>query len=158
MLGLVGNEGDEQIKTAYKAAYRKWHPDKNRDRKEFADERSRNITRAKEILQASDKESIKIKNQYKARHEGYKNFMETGLILEWPNYVVRFFLLFKNNIRTDTFNKIGGDKLDGKVFMDLTDESLEIKNIDEREREQILGIQTQFTKNSGMMPNIYTIH
>ena len=87
----------------------------------------------------------------------YKNFMKTMLIWSWPNYVVRFFLLFKNNIQLDTFNNIGGDNLNGTVFMELTDESLNIKNIDVYERKQILGIQTQFTKNSGKMPDKYTI-
>ena len=83
--------------------------------------------------------------------------MNTRSILSWPNYVFRFFLLFKNNIQLDTFNKIGGNNLDGEVFMKLTDESLKMKKIDVYEINKILGIQTQFTENSGMMPDKYTI-
>ena len=155
VLGLNGTETREEINKAYKTAALKWHPDKNFGRETLVLERTLNITRAKAILIKSKNESIK--NQYKMRHKTYTNLMNTRSILSWPNYVFRFFLLFKNNIQLDTFNKIGGNNLDGEVFMKLTDESLKMKKIDVYEINKILGIQTQFTENSGMMPDKYTI-
>lgn len=50
VLGLNGNVGEEDIKKAYKKLAVKWHPDKNQDNKELAEEKFKEISQAYQLL------------------------------------------------------------------------------------------------------------
>ena len=62
VLGITKNATDSEIKKSYRKLALKWHPDKNPDNKEEAEEKFKNISEAYEVL--SDKEKRKIYDRY----------------------------------------------------------------------------------------------
>ncbi|KAM9284026.1 LOW QUALITY PROTEIN: dnaJ homolog subfamily B member 2 [Cariama cristata] len=61
-LGVSRNATAEDIKKAYRKAALKWHPDKNPDNKEYAEQRFKEIAEAYEVL--SDKQKRDIYDRY----------------------------------------------------------------------------------------------
>ncbi|XP_064575171.1 dnaJ homolog subfamily B member 2 isoform X1 [Zonotrichia leucophrys gambelii] len=61
-LGVSRNASAEDIKKAYRKAALKWHPDKNPDNKEYAEQRFKEIAEAYEVL--SDKQKRDIYDRY----------------------------------------------------------------------------------------------
>jgi DnaJ-class molecular chaperone len=66
-LGVSRDASLDDIKKAYKKLALKWHPDRNRDNKEIAEEKFKEVTEAYEILSNSEKKKI------------YDQFGEEGL-------------------------------------------------------------------------------
>ncbi|CAD7939908.1 unnamed protein product [Amoebophrya sp. A120] len=62
VLGVEKSADDKAIAKAYKKAALKWHPDKNPDNKEAAEEKFKKVTEAYEVL--SDKEKRKMYDQF----------------------------------------------------------------------------------------------
>jgi len=62
ILGVGKDAGQEDIKKAYRKAALKWHPDKNQDKKEEAEEKFKDIAEAYDVL--SDPEKKTIYDQY----------------------------------------------------------------------------------------------
>ncbi|KAJ7405640.1 DnaJ subfamily B member 2 [Pitangus sulphuratus] len=61
-LGVSRNATAEDIKKAYRKAALKWHPDKNPDNKEYAEQRFKEIAEAYEVL--SDKQKRDVYDRY----------------------------------------------------------------------------------------------
>jgi len=55
VLGVSKDSTDEEIKKAYRKMALKWHPDKNQDNKEIAEEKFKEISRAYEVLSNPNK-------------------------------------------------------------------------------------------------------
>ena len=55
LLGVSKNANEEEIRKAYKKMALKWHPDKNQDNKEIAEEKFKEISRAYEVLSNPNK-------------------------------------------------------------------------------------------------------
>lgn len=72
-LGVKENASEEEIKKAYKKLALKWHPDRNTEQKEIANDNFKKISEAYEVL--SDKEKRKIYDLKKSG--GFPNY-ETG--------------------------------------------------------------------------------
>lgn len=62
ILGVSKSATTDEIKKAYKKLALKWHPDRNQDNKEFAEEKFKEIAEAYEVL--SDEEKRKIYDQF----------------------------------------------------------------------------------------------
>lgn len=62
ILGISRSATTDEIKKAYKKLALKWHPDRNQDNKEFAEEKFKEIAEAYEVL--SDEEKRKIYDQF----------------------------------------------------------------------------------------------
>lgn len=58
ILGLTKNASDKDIKKAYKSLALKWHPDRNKDNKEYATEYFKKIIDAYDILSDPEKKQI----------------------------------------------------------------------------------------------------
>ena len=54
-LGLPRNASDADIKKAYRKLAVKWHPDKNPDQKELAEENFKKVSEAYEVLSNKEK-------------------------------------------------------------------------------------------------------
>jgi len=74
ILGISETATDAEIKKAYRKEALRWHPDKNQDRLEEANERFKLISEAYEVLK--DPEQREIYNKY--GDEGYKDRMNGG--------------------------------------------------------------------------------
>ena len=62
ILGIGRNASEEEVKKAYKALAKKWHPDKNAGNEEQAEKRFTEIANAYEVL--SDAEKRKLYDQF----------------------------------------------------------------------------------------------
>jgi DnaJ-class molecular chaperone len=69
ILGINRNASDEDIKKSYRRLAMKWHPDKNRNNKEMASDKFKNISEAYSVL--SDKSKRDIYDRF--GKEGVKN-------------------------------------------------------------------------------------
>jgi DnaJ family protein B protein 11 len=74
VLGLDRRADDDAIKRAYRALARKWHPDKNPERKKEAEEKFRQVSSAYEVL--SDPEKRRIYDQH--GEEGLREHAQGG--------------------------------------------------------------------------------
>lgn len=62
VLGVSKSSSDDEIKKAYRKLALKWHPDRNKDSKELADKKFKEISEAYEVL--SDNKKREIYDQY----------------------------------------------------------------------------------------------
>lgn len=67
VLGISRNASQDDIRKAYRKAALRWHPDKNQERKEEAEEKFKEIAEAYDVLSDSEKKSV------------YDKFGEEGL-------------------------------------------------------------------------------
>ena len=82
VLGLNKNATDDEIKKAYRKLALKWHPDKNQDKKEEAQEKFKEIGEAYAVLSDKDKKQIYDKYGFEgldpSRGGGNANFDFSG--------------------------------------------------------------------------------
>ncbi|XP_067890902.1 dnaJ homolog subfamily B member 2 isoform X2 [Heterodontus francisci] len=88
ILGVPHNSSQEDIKKAYRKLALRWHPDKNPDNKEFAEQKFKEIAEAYEVL--SDKSKREVYDQY-----GKDGLIGTGgrgpsMDTEFPGFVFSF--------------------------------------------------------------------
>lgn len=69
ILGVPKNASTEEIKKAYKALAKEWHPDKNRDNPDLAKKKFQEISEAYEILSNPDKRAIYDAENEPRRHD-----------------------------------------------------------------------------------------
>lgn len=74
ILGVGKEASEEDLKKAYKKQALKWHPDRNQDKKEQAEEKFKDIAEAYEVL--SDPKKRKIYDQF--GEEGLKGGIPAG--------------------------------------------------------------------------------
>lgn len=74
ILGVPRNASEEDLKKAYKKMALKWHPDRNKDNKEAAEEKFKEIAEAYDVL--SDTQKRKVFDQF--GEEGLKGGVPEG--------------------------------------------------------------------------------
>ncbi len=91
ILEINRNSSQEDIKKSYRKLAMKWHPDKNKKNKEFAEEKFKNISEAYSVLSDPDKRII----YDKYGRDGLKSNRSQADVNVDPMYVFRTF--FSNN-------------------------------------------------------------
>ncbi|CAM9876351.1 unnamed protein product, partial [Heterosigma akashiwo] len=74
VLGLAKGADENEVKRAYRKMAVKWHPDKNPDNKEEAEQQFKKVSEAYEVL--SDPEKRRMYDQY--GKDGYQAFAQGG--------------------------------------------------------------------------------
>ena len=112
ILGITKTANDSEIKKAYKKLAMKWHPDKNQNNKEEAENKFKDIGEAYGIL--SDKNKRNIYDQ--VGYEGLKGQPPTNNDNNQPNYFNKkgktFVFRNSSNFNTDPydiFSQVFGD-------------------------------------------------
>jgi len=99
ILNIQKTAKPEEIKKAYKKLALKWHPDRNPDNKQVAEEKFKEIAEAYEVL--SDQEKRSIYDQF--GEEGLKGGMGAGGAQGFPGGGVRFQFRNANDIFSQFF-------------------------------------------------------
>ncbi len=123
ILGVKASSGEEDIKKAYRALAKKWHPDKNPGNK-AAEEKFKDIAEAYEVLSDSEKRkkfddfvqsSRKAKNSY-SYHQSNSNFQETEYESEFSDFFKQF---FRNKDRRKGGSLLKGEDIRGKITIGI---------------------------------------
>ena len=88
-LGVHPNASDAEIKAAYRRAALKWHPDRNPDNRDEAEERFKQIAQALRVI-SDNRKGVSCMQQLERFQQAFEGLKSSGGVPRWVDNILRY--------------------------------------------------------------------